>query len=147
MSWWLGSRTEGPFAGSLCFLPSRRLLLICTVGMFGFNLGLLGKAIWSLVPLARPWGLDVPYWWIESWKSSNYLTHHGNHGNTGRIPGTLITMIVFDVTIFQITSWWKKSKSGISGAFVQETETQHLIFYFSLICAKRLGTKLLKEIF
>lgn len=90
MSCQLGNRTQGPFAGSLCFLPSSRLLLFSSVQW--------GCLVLIWVFLARPFeawcpckamrvGCSLLVSWV--WKSFNYWTHHGNHGNTGRIPGTL----------------------------------------------------------
>lgn len=115
--------------------------------MFGFNLGLRGKAIWSLVPLQ---GHEGWMFFIGELSLGNPLiTGHTMEimailgGYQGHTQLRLCLMLPY----FKVHPWWKKSKSGISGAFVQETETQLSVFYFCLIYAKRLGTKLFKETF
>lgn len=121
-----------PFAGSLCLLFSSAQWG-CSVLIWNF----LGKTNISLVPLTGPWVVACSFWWVETQKSFNYLTHHRNHGSK---LGTSDVLNYDNIWFYHSSShiFMKKRLSGILEALLQKTETQ------LLICAYRMGTNFFK---
>lgn len=139
-----GGRSQSPFAVSFRLLPSSRSLLFSSAhwGCFVLIWNFLARPLQASCPLQDLAWLHVFFWWVETWKSFNYLTHHGNLGSTlgtSDIPN--YDDIWFHHTSSHIFMEKKKRLSGILEALLQKTETQCLIFYFSMICAYRWRTK------
>lgn len=94
-----GSVSQSPGAGSRCLCLPGGFFSAALWGYFVLIWGFVGKTILSLCPSQD---LD---WWLRNpliiWHTMTITAI-----NWG--PVTLITMIMLDFTIFQVTSLWKK---------------------------------------